>query len=485
MAESQRRRENRVMKGALVAGAFVLAQVVAPGAQSVPNPTVIGPIPATAIAGDLSRAYPFFASNIDLASRGFVEEEYFLEGTANTYDVTPGVLKLDTAVVTSSGNPYRTRMIVRRPVSAGDFNGTVIMEWQNVTGGYEPDALWLASHDHLIRRGYAWIGVSAQRAGVYTPALGLRAWSPTRYGTLSMTGAGDALSWDIFSQAAQAVRHPQAVDPMGGLNVDRVFAVGWSQSAVRLVSYHNSIHPLAGVFDGFALVGSDGKALLPLRTDLDVKVFKLLSETNVAGNSIAISQALLRGQEPNTDHFRRWEVAGAAHLGYHEFEEALPLQARDGLPAVPLACDAPPLSRIPMHFAVNAAYDHLVDWVRHNVAPPIADDIDVESMGAQVSVIARDSFGNALGGIRLSQLAVPTASNTGLNTPVAPTGYCRYVGSYIPFDSATLDALYPTHQAYLGLVIAATHESLNRGFIDGADAAATLREAAKSDVGRQ
>jgi hypothetical protein len=358
------------------------------------------------------------------------------------------------------------------------------MEWQNVTGGYEPDALWLASHDHRIRRGYAWIGVSAQRAGVYPP-LGLRAWSPTRYGTLNMTGTGDALAWDIFSQAAQAVRHPQGVDPMGGLTVDRVFAAGWSQSAVRLGSYHNSIHPLAGVFDAFILVGFDGKVLMPLRTDLDVKVFKVLSETNVAGNSIAISQALLRAQEPATDHFRRWEVAGAAHLGYHEFEEALPLQARDGLPAVALACDVPPLSRIPMHFVVNAAYDHLVDWVRHDVAPPIGDDIDVESMGLQVSVIARDDFGNALGGIRLSQLAVPTATNTGLNTPVAATGYCRYVGSSVRFDSVTLDALYPTHQAYLGLVIAATHESLKRGFIDGAAAAATLREAAKSDVGRR
>jgi hypothetical protein len=272
---------------------------------------------------------------------------------------------------------------------------------------------------------------------------------------------------------------------MGGLNVDRIFAAGWSQSAVRLASYHNSIHPLAGVFDAFILVGFDGKVLMPLRADLAVKVFKLLSETNVAGNSIAISQALLRDQEPNTDHFRRWEVAGAAHLGYHEFEEALPLQTRDGLPAVPLACDAPPLSRIPIHFVLNAVYDHTVDWVKHDVAPPVGDDIEVASMGVQVSVIARDSFGNALGGIRLSQHAVPTATNTGLNTPVAATGYCRYVGSYVPFDGETLDALYPTHQAYLGLVIAATHKTQKRGFIDGADAAATLREAAKSDIGRR
>jgi Alpha/beta hydrolase domain len=459
----------------------------------VPNPTVIGAIPATVVPGDPSHDYPFFSTNVDLAIRGYTEEEYFFEGTANTYNVNPAVSKLDTAVITGSGYPYRTRMIVRRPLSAEDFNGTVIMEWQNVTAGYEPDALWIASHDHLMRRGYAWIGVSVQKNGVHMAVTGLRAWSPIRYGSLAdparrldLTDSGtvtnDGLCWDVFSQAAQAVRHPLGVDPMGGLNVERIFAVGWSQSAIRLSSYHNSIHPLANVFDAFGLIGVDGQVLLPLRTDLNVKVFKVQPETDVAGNGIGISQALLRPFEPNTGHFRRWEVSGAAHLGYHEAQEAAPLQARDLPPSPPLACDSPPLSRIPGHFVMNAAYDYMVEWVKHNVAPPIGPDIEIAGWNGNFAILARDS-GNALGGIRLSQHAVPTATNTGLNTPVATS--CRYVGSYQPFDQATLDALYPRHGTYVSQVARVTNENKRVGFIVPEDAEATIREAAHSDIGRQ
>jgi hypothetical protein len=482
------------MKRAVVVTAILLTWVTALSAQYVPNPTVTGPIPAVSAPGDPSHNYPFFSTNIDLASRGYIEEEFFFAGTANTYNLNPAVSKLDNATITSSGHFYRTRMVVRRPLSAEEFNGTVLMEWQNVTAGYEADALWIASHDHLMRRGYAWVGVSAQKNGVHMPVVGLRAWSPIRYGNqadptsrLDVTDGGtvanDGLCWDIFSQAAQAVRHPQGTDPMGGLTVERIFAVGWSQSAIRLASYHNSIHPLAEVFDAFGLIGLDGSVLLPLRTDLYAKVFKVQPETNVAGNGVGISQALLRenGQEPNSDHFRRWEVAGAAQLGYHEAREAAPLQARDLPPSPPPACDLPPLSRIPWHFVVNASYDHMVKWVKNNVEPPIGQDIDVMTFD-QVSVLLRDGYGNALGGIRLSQLEVPTATNTGLNTPVA--GFCRYMGSYIPFDEATLDALYPDHQTYLGDVIDVTHQNQKLGFIVGADAAATIREAAQSDVGK-
>lgn len=114
------------------------------------------------------------------------------------------------------------------------------MEWQNVTAGFDFDAGWDLSHDNIIRRGYAWVGVSAQRVGVHQPVTGLKAWSPNRYGALDVTQGGaildDALSYDIFSQAAQAVRSPMGVDPMGGLHVEQVFASGGSQSAARLVA---------------------------------------------------------------------------------------------------------------------------------------------------------------------------------------------------------------------------------------------------------
>jgi Alpha/beta hydrolase domain len=482
------------MKRAVVVTVFLLTWVAALGAESVPNPNVTGPVAALAAPGDSSHNYTFFSTNVDLASKGYVEQEFFFEGTANTYNIDPSVPKSDNAEITSSGNSYKTRMVVRRPLSAKDFKGTVLMEWLNVTGGYDLDALWLASHDHLIREGYAWIGVSAQRPGLYTPYVGLHAWSHTRYDALSIpdttaiAGEPDGLSWDIFSQAARAVRHPQGTDPMGGLKVKCIFAVGWSQSANRLAVYHNSIHPLAQVFDAFGLIGVDGIVLLPLRTDLKVKVFKVQPETFVAGNGVAISQALLDVQEPNTDHFRRWEVAGASQVGYHELQEVVPLLVRDipiSLSSLPSTCESPKLSRIPWHYVLNAAYDSLVKWVKDEEPPAIAPDIAVMTYAQapdEPSVLLRDIYGNVLGGIRLSQIAVPTATNTGENGPL--TNMCRYLGSYVPFDADTLKALYPDHQTYVDLVIEATRKNKSHGFIDRADAEETIREAVQSDVGK-
>jgi hypothetical protein len=441
-------------------------------AGSVPNPNVIGPIPANTAPGDPSHDYPFFSTTVDLASHGYIEEEFFFEGNANRYN-TPA---LATGSIIDSGHPYRTRMVVRRPASPDNFNGTVLMEWQNA-GNYDLDALWIAMYGHIIRRGYAWIGVSATQTGIHYPRTGLKAWSPSRYGTLDVTQGGaildDALSFDIISQAAQAVRNPSGVDPMGGLHVDRVFAMGVSGPAKRLVIYYNSIHPLAGVIDGFILV-SGGDLL---RTDLEVKAFKLLTESEIAGSSN--DQVSVR--QPNSDHFRRWEVAGAAHFDFHEAQGLAPLQARDLTAPSPPACDLPPYSRIPAYFVGDAAVDHMVRWVKENIEPPIAADIEVATLGPPV-VVARDTYGNALGGVRLSQHAVATATNTGVNSG---PGLCRVYGSFQPFDDATLRALYPVHMTYVIQVIQATLDDLKAGFIVPEDAAATISDAGHSDIGKR
>jgi hypothetical protein len=453
-------------------GIWILSLAALVRAASVPNPKVIGPIPANAEPGHPSHDYPFFSTTADLASYGYIEAEFFFEGTANRYN-TPA---LATGSILDSGHPYRTRMVVRRPASPANFNGTVLMEWQNVSANYEFDASWVQSHDHFMRRGYAWIGVSAQQAGIHDPATGLKAWSPTRYETLHVTHGGtildDALSFDIYSQAAQAVRKPTGIDPMGGLHVERVFAIGGSTSAARLVTYHNSIHPLAGVFDAFVPIAGGGQ----LRTDLDVKVFKLLTESAIAGNQAALRQ-------PDSDHLRRWEVAGAASFGFHTTQEFAPLLARDLGVSTPMGrnCDLPPLSRIPAQFAFNAAYDHMVRWVKDNIEPPSAPEIQVVALGPPV-VIGRDTYGNALGGIRLPQHAVPTATNTGVNS--GPGAFCGVYGTFKAFDNATLNALYPDYRIYVIQVMQATDENLWRGFLVPEDAIETIRGAVYSDIGR-
>src|SRR5438132_8883341 len=177
------------------------------------------------------------ATPLDRSSLWYDEEEYFFSGTANVYNTPP----LTTATVVSSGHPYKSRVIVRRPTSAAKFNGTVLVEWVNVTSGYNNDVMFRASQDHLIRAGYAYVGVSAQRVGVHGPA-GLIAWSPARYGTLDVTDPGtvgnDGLSYDVFSQAAQAIRTPVGASILGGLPVQRGIAMRAPQSPGRPVTAH-------------------------------------------------------------------------------------------------------------------------------------------------------------------------------------------------------------------------------------------------------
>jgi hypothetical protein len=64
--------------------AFVLS-AVASTAMAVPTPEVTGPIPYDE-PGSADRNYPFLATDMNLAHRGYVEEEFFFSGTANRYN---------------------------------------------------------------------------------------------------------------------------------------------------------------------------------------------------------------------------------------------------------------------------------------------------------------------------------------------------------------------------------------------------------------
>src|SRR5262245_30529558 len=320
------------MKHRSLAGLRILALGVAAmalqahPAAAVPNPTVTGPIAQNAPPGDPSHDYIFFTSEA-VAAFGYVEEEFFVEGTANVYS-TP---TLATASVVSSGHPYKTRIVVRRPSQPNRFNGTVIVEWQTVTAGYDIDASWVGGNaEHFMREGYVWVGVSAQRVGVHQAGTGLRSWSPVRYGTLDVTDGGtildDALSYDIFSQAGQAIADPIGVDPLAGLQPELILASGASQSAGRLTIYYNSIHPLAGLFDAFfLLVGGS-----TVRTDLGVPVFKVQSETEAA-----FAAAGLGSFQADSDIHRTWQVAGAAHADRTFLDHVVANAMRDSIPTNP------------------------------------------------------------------------------------------------------------------------------------------------------
>src|SRR4030095_4177896 len=209
-----------------------------------------------------------------------------------------------TASIVDKDHPYKTRILVRRPADPKRFNGTVLVEWNNVTNGFDAENVWFFSWEHMLRAGYAWVGVSAQQVGV----TALKNFSTERYGSIDVnqggTVTGDALSYDIFSQAGQAIKTPKDVNPLGNLKPSRVLAVGESQSAQRLSTYVNSVNPLARVYDGFILLSSLNQKI---RTDVPVPVWKISTEYDVGFGEAGARQA-------DTDLFRSWGVTGTSHV---------------------------------------------------------------------------------------------------------------------------------------------------------------------------
>jgi hypothetical protein len=135
-----------------------------------------------------------------LAQAGYRQEEYFATGTASSYQATGPEGDNGRWQVTASGSaPYRTRIVVRMPANPSRFNGSVVVEWLNVSGGADLPADWIYLSPELERAGYAWVGVSAQKVGVDQ----LKKTDPTRYS--SLMHPGDQYSFDIFTQVGRAL----------------------------------------------------------------------------------------------------------------------------------------------------------------------------------------------------------------------------------------------------------------------------------------
>ena len=310
-------------------------------------------------AGEHDR--PFTSATFDLGEHGYVEEEWFLQGDASTYGPAPGTtLTADgnwSTVVTGSA-AFSTRVLVRRPVDAARFDGTVVLEWLNVSGGIDLDPVWAQAFAEIMRSGNAWIGVSAQRAGVNGPPLvpgfsqPLALWDPERYGTLDVPH--DDLSYGIFTDAAR-LAHEGALT--GGLPVDVVIASGASQSANRLVTYVNGVHPLVGVIDAFLVHGRVGTTCPPLAAGVDSPDPVVLRTTDDAAPVVVLESEFdtlrsWQARQPDSERFRLWEVAGSTHQD--EFvERTLTVQFARDLGQEQPGCDCA-VNDMPFHYVEHA-----------------------------------------------------------------------------------------------------------------------------------
>jgi hypothetical protein len=471
------------------------AKTAAPADASVPGddagkaPILTGPITGP--------GKPYTASVADLAAVGYVEEEYFVEGDATAYDwKTPPGDDGEWSVKTTTTAHYKTRFLVRHPTDATHFNGSVLVEWLNVSGGVDADPDFGYAHEELLRSGWAYVGISAQAEGVVGGGFAISSggeplvkWNPQRYGSLKHPG--DSYSYDMYSQVARLVRNPgAAAKPFGSLTPARFIATGESQSAVRMVTYANAIQPIAKVFDGIFIHSrfagaaaisespsaglnplGGGPALAHIRGDLTVPVFQFLTETDVAGGAIGLV-GFSGARQPDTDRLRSWEVAGTSHADQYLLDYDAPLAGDAGVTS---SCTS--INRGPQHWVEDAAIHALQAWVKDGTPPANADPLTLADAG---SGLARDAIGNALGGIRTAAVDVPIAVNSGQTSSTSVL--CALFGTYSPLSAAQLSSLYPTHDDYVSKVTAATGKAEQAGFIAAADVSLIVQEANAAPV---
>ena len=155
---------------------------------------------------------PAGAPDVDLAARGYVLEEFAIEGTARAFhlldDPTPDGRW---SVAEYARAPYRTRLLVLRPGAAGRrqrHGGRRLAERVRRLRERCADATARST------RGTRGSGVSAQEVGLYgfpagmermasRRALPLLEHDPERYGDLHHPG--DQAAFDIFTQAGRAL----------------------------------------------------------------------------------------------------------------------------------------------------------------------------------------------------------------------------------------------------------------------------------------
>ena len=473
-------------------------------------PAVAGPIPSSAAS------YPFGAADHelvpeDLRKVGYVEQEYFVSGTANVYEwPAPGPAEVRTA-----GAPYTTRILVRRPAKAKHFSGNVVVEPLNPSNLFDLNIGWALMHRRLVQAGDIWVGVTVKPISVQA----LKNFDPARYAPLSFanplplddprnctTVAADSsrttengLAWDILSQVAGLLRSDRAVNPAGygrgGRLVEHVYGFGYSQTGGYLYDYINAIHPLEVArngqppFDGYlvAVAGGAFVGAVPINqcrpappvgdprrqfSNVGVPIIHIMSQSDYL---IGIA-----GRRPDSDapadRFRHYEMAGAGHATPDELNfAAAPADiVRAGRAVPPMSCNEGPRSRFPNRIFFDAALRNLDLWVRHGIAPPHADPITVVD-GAPVL----DEFGNVTGGLRSPYLDVPTSTWFGASTGAS---FCFIAGHEVPFDSARLAGLYPSHGHYVRAVVEDTGRLVAGRYITASDGVDLIREAVHADV---
>jgi hypothetical protein len=336
--------------------------------------------------------------------------------------------------------------------------------------------------------------------------MSLRGANPSRYGSLNITA--DNYSFDVFSQALQAIKHPKGVAPLGKLKTRTVIATGFQESVDKYFvnrppSPLTVARPLgdygplnayiesgadddARVVDAFLIDGA-APAVVPAR--YRVPTLHYLDESAVRWTPT-----------PDAANHVTWEVTGAAHVDRWEIahinfpstpphplltkaEELALIAKHDNYGQLPDAgastCSPSPStgSLYPRRFTLDAAVADLRTWVQTGRRAPAAPRVQrVSTLPSSPTMqLVRDGDGNAIGGLRSPIIDVPVAGYDG--------NACIASGTTTQFSPARLHQLYPTHRSYVQRLLASTNHAVRARYLRCRDAVTLMHAASTSTIG--
>ncbi len=390
----------------------------------------------------------------------YVAEEYFLSGNSAVYRPVsmadaPDVGSRHTALdlgrrefsldVLSASEAFTTRLIVYRPRDPRRFSGTAIVETLHPNGGGTSLA-WGALHAFFAAHGDAYVGVQHPLT-----FAGLKAADPLRYGDLA--AASPTQLWGMLTQTGAVLKTGGAGGPLAGLDVKRLVMTGYSFTGVATATYANYHHADARldgrpIFDGYVPM-ADAQYVRPL----DVPVMRINTQSDFNGFDG------LQNRRQDDPRYRHYEIAGAAHVaeppptsgatpptpGRIPTPEGQPhFSVEQCQPEFPAGSHA---NDFPLYLVQSALFSTMHHWLESGRPPPPSAYIQTHEDGTTRT----DSWGNAMGGVRYPQVALPIA-----RYGVGSTDRCVLFGYTVPFDAARCRSLYGDHAAYVDRLRALT-----------------------------
>ncbi len=378
---------------------------------AVKLPTVTGPITGP---GNMYQSVQSLAPGNGLEKYKYEEKEYFITGTAQ-------------------GQPYKTRIVVRKPASNSKFSGLVLIEPMHPSGSA-----------HMFEMTSIYTMTSGHAAVELQPAGGLNvvtAANPERYKDFA---AANNQTNEIIAQVGALVKSKDSHSPFAGLTVRKIVLGGTSATAATLNAYlpAHMIYrtpDMQRIFDGF-LPTSAASVSRPV----DVPTILVPTMREVPTAQITSRPD---GDTPG-DQFRVYEFPGMGHV-----------DSRDNVRLTPNPC-VNSLSTFPMQAYMSIALNYLLQWVDKGTVPPRADRVVKEGNN-----VVLDTQGNWKGGIRNPYVDVPVAKyaqpNRGANPLPAKTSdyvtrggvqaaeqMCGLSTYQVSFTKDELQKLYGTKKAF-------------------------------------